>query len=89
MMALFGSWEKVFEVRGDKPRWKAARQALKDGGLKRMQTSSYETEMPFCGCGPKLDPRDFGPNGRIDRLTYDISVRPEDAARARELLKDL
>ena len=45
--------------------------------------------MPFCGCGAKLDPRDFGPDGRIDRLTYDISVRAEDAARARELLRNL
>ena len=88
-MALFKSWEKVFEVRGDRARWKAARQVLKDAGLKPVKTSFYETEMPFCGCGPKLDPRDFGPDGRIDRLTYDISVHAEDADRARELLRDL
>lgn len=88
-MALFGTWEKVFEIRGDRTRWKAARQALKNGGLKPVKTSFYETEMPFCGCGAKLDPRDFGPDGRIDRLTYDISVRAEDAARARELLRSL
>lgn len=28
-MALFGKREKVFEVWGDAPRWKAARAALK------------------------------------------------------------
>ena len=33
--------------------------------------------------------RDFGPNGKIDRLTYYISVKPEDVERAKELLADL
>ena len=88
-MALFGKRERVYEVWGDKPRWKAARQRLKDSGIKIMETGYFETEPPVCGCGAKLDHRDFGPNGRIDRLTYYISVRPEDAARARELLGDL
>ena len=88
-MALFGKREKVFEVWGDKPRWKAARRRLKDAGVKIMETGYYETEAPVCGCGAKLDHRDFGPNGRIDRLTYYISVRPEDTAQARELLGDL
>ena len=36
-----------------------------------------------------LDHRDFGPNGKIDRLTYYISVKPEDVERAKELLADL
>ena len=43
----------------------------------------------MCGCGAKLDHRDFGPNGKIDRLTYYISVKPEDVERAKELLADL
>ena len=46
-------------------------------------------EAPACGCGAKLDHRDFGPNGKIDRLTYYISVKPEDVERAKELLADL
>ena len=74
---------------GDKPRWKEARQRLKDAGIKVMETGFYETEAPACGCGAKLDHRDFGPNGKIDRLTYYISVKPEDVARAKELLADL
>ena len=74
-MALFGKREKVFEVWGDKPRWKAARRRLKDAGVKIMETGYYETEAPVCGCGAKLDHRDFGPNGRIDRLTYYTSAQ--------------
>ena len=88
-MALFGKREKAFEVWGDKPRWKEARQRLKENGVKIMETGYYETDPPLCGCGAKLDLRDFGPNGKIDRLTYYISVRPEDAERARALLADL
>ena len=77
-MALFGKREKAYEVWGDKPRWKEARQRLKDAGIKVMETGFYETEAPACGCGAKLDHRDFGPNGKIDRHTYYLSVRPED-----------
>ena len=66
-MALFGKREKAYEVWGDKPRWKEARQRLKDAGIKVMETGFYETEAPACGCGAKLDHRDFGPNGKIDR----------------------
>lgn len=85
-MALFGKRETVFEVRGDAPRWKAARKKLKAAGVKIMEAGFYETEAPVCGCGAKLDHRNFGPNGRIDRRTYSIAVRPEDAERARILL---
>lgn len=69
-MALFGKREKVFEVWGDAPRWKAARAALKQQGIKIMESGFYDTEAPICGCGAKLDHRDFGPNGPIDRHTY-------------------
>ena len=85
-MALFGKREKAYEVWGDKPRWKEARQRLKDAGIKVMETGFYETEAPACGCGAKLDIRDFGPKGKIDRNTYYICVRPADAERAREVL---
>ena len=88
-MALFGKREKAYEVWGDKPRWKEARQRLKDAGIKVMETGFYETEAPACGCGAKLDQRDFGPNGKIDRLTYYIPVKPEDGERAKELGADM
>lgn len=85
-MALFGKREKAFEVWGDKGRWNAAKQALKEAGIKIMESGFYDTEPPLCGCGAKLDHRDFGPNGRIDRHAYYVSVRPEDLDRAREVL---
>ncbi|WP_297709668.1 hypothetical protein [Dysosmobacter sp.] len=88
-MALFGKREKIFEVWGDAPRWKAAKRALKDAGIKIMESGFYDTEMPVCGCGAKLDHRDFGPNGKIDRHTYYLSVRPEDAERARGVLSGI
>ena len=40
-MALFGKREKAYEVWGDKPRWKEARQRLKDAGIKVMETGFY------------------------------------------------
>ena len=54
-----------------------------------MESGFYETEPPLCGCGAKLDHRDFGPNGKIDRKTYYISVRPEDVDRAKAALEGI
>ena len=87
-MALFGRREKVFEAKGDKTAWKQAKQRLQEAGIKVMESGGYDTEVPVCGCGAKLDIRDFGPNGKIDRSSYYISVRPEDADRARKLLEN-
>ena len=36
-----------------------------------------------------LETMPHNPNGKIDRLTYYISVKPEDVERAKELLADL
>lgn len=88
-MALFGKREIVFQVRGDQTRWKTGKAKLKAAGIKIMEAGFYETEAPACGCGAKLDHRDFGPNGKIDRKTYYISVRPEDLERAREELEGI
>ena len=88
-MTLFGKRETVYEIWGDKSRWKDAKTRLKESGIKIMESGYYETEAPLCGCGAKLDHRDFGPNGKIDRQTYYICVKPGDVDRARELLTDL
>lgn len=85
-MVLFGKREIVFEVQGDKARWKAARSALKEEGIVIMEASSREGEIPLCSCGAKIDRRNYGPNGWIDRRIYYVAVRPEDAARARARL---
>jgi len=90
-MALFGKREVVFEtqVLGSKERWKAARGALAAAGLKIMEASSREGEIPLCSCGAKIDRRNYGPNGWIDRRIYYLAVRPEDAERAKAVLAGL
>ena len=86
-MALFGKREVIFEIQGDKDRWKQAKEALQAVGIQIMEASSREGEMPLCSCGAKIDRRNYGPNGRIDRRIYYIAVRPEDAERAREIVR--
>lgn len=87
-MALFGKREVIWEAVGDKERWKAAREKLTAAGVKIMEASSRESEMPICSCGAKIDRRNYGPNGWIDRRLYYIAVRPDDAVRAKTLLQD-
>ena len=88
-MVFFGKREVAFQVRGDKERWRAAREMLKAAGIPIMESGSDEGETPMCSCGAKIDRRNYGPNGWIDRRIYYISVRPEDAGRAKEILRDI
>ena len=88
-MALFGKREIIFEVQGDKERWTAAKRALQAAGIKIMEALSREGEMPLCSCGAKIDRRNYGPNGWIDRRIYYIAVRPEVAEVARQLLQQI
>ena len=86
-MALFGKREVVFEVQGDKKRWNAGKEALKKAEIKIMEALSREGEEPLCSCGVKIDRRNYGPGGWIDRRIYYIAVRPEDVERARAILQ--
>ena len=88
-MALFGKREVVFAVQGDKARWKQAREALAAAGVEIMEASSREGEVPLCSCGAKIDRRNYGPNGWIDRRIYYIAVRPEDTDRAKMVLEHI
>ena len=85
-MVLFGKRETVFKTTGDKARWKAAREALKAAEVQIMEAGSHEGEMPICSCGAKIDRRNYGEHGWIDRRVYYIAVRPEDVERARTVL---
>lgn len=87
-MALFERKETVFEKR-DRAGWMAAREALRAAGIEGVRSSDYEAEPPACGCGSKLDPRDFGPGGKVDRRIYVIRVPAAQARRAREALGEL
>ena len=88
-MALFGKREVVFEVQGDKERWNAAKETLKQAGIKIMEALSREGEEPLCSCGAKIDRRNYGPNGWIDRRVYYIAVRPEDVEAATLALQNV
>ena len=87
-MPLFEKREEVFCER-DKAGWVAAKAALRAAGIRGVKARHCEVEPPVGGCGCKLDIRNFGPNGRIDREEYFITVPAEEAERARKVLKDL
>ena len=84
-MALFEKKESVFREK-NKTAWLAARTGLKNGGITGVRAGSIETEPPVCGGGAKLDPRDFGGRGKIDRNLYYIEVPVSQAERARQIL---
>ena len=85
-MALFTKKETVYQVRGDRAQWKTAKAALQEWGISGIRSGSYEDTAPRGGCGAKLDVRDFGPKGRIDRALYYLDVPVDHAGRARAIL---
>ncbi len=87
-MALFEKREEIFSKQ-DKKLWKEAREALKSAGIRGVQARHCDLEPPVCGCGAKLDIRDFGPKGKIDRETYFITVPAQEAEKARAVLEGL
>ena len=87
-MALFEKREEVF-CRQDREGWTAAKAALKAAGIRGVRAWHYETEPPVGGCGCKLDIRNFGPKGRIDRETYVVAVPAEETERAAAVLASL
>ena len=87
-MALFEKREEVFS-RQDKALWLKAREALKAAGIRGIKARHCDLEPPLCGCGAKLDIRDFGPKGKIDRETYFITVPGEEAPKARAVLEGI
>lgn len=87
-MNLFEKQEEVFCKR-DQASWKAARETLKAAGIRGVKARHCEVEPPVGGCGCKLDIRNFGPKGRIDREEYFITVPADEADRARKVLEGL
>ncbi len=87
-MSLFEKQEEVFCER-NKAGWEAAREALKKAGIRGVKARHCEVEPPVGGCGCKLDIRNFGPNGRIDREEYFITVPSGEAEKARKVLEGL
>ena len=78
----------IFE-RKDRDMWQKIRDALKSAGLDGVKAGSYEADtLCACGCGAKLDPRNFGAGGKIDRSIYYVEVLKEDEQKARSILAE-
>ena len=85
MMGFFSKKITVYKEKGGRADWKAAKALLKEHSI-GFSSTELPSEAPTCGCGAKLDIRDFGPKGKIDRNFYYIDVAEADVPRARELL---
>lgn len=87
-MPLFVKRETVFCKR-DRAGCETAKEALLAAGIRGIKMGHYEVEPPVGGCGCKLDIRNLGPRGRIDREMYYLDVPLEEAERARAILAAL
>ena len=75
--SLFARRTPVFRKK-DRAGWEAVKEALAAEGID-CKAGHYDGELLFgCGCGAKIDPRNHGKNGRIDREVYFVEVRPEE-----------
>ena len=84
---MFEKRVDIFKKR-DRETWKQIRESLRSAGLKGFRAGHYFQEtVTGGGCGAKLDPRDFGGRGRIDRDIYWVKVREDDEANALEILR--
>ena len=84
---FFGKKVTIFKKK-DRQTWEKIKDILKREGFKGVRSSHYTADsLRACGCGPKLDPRDFGANGWIDRDIYFCDVNKDDVARALEILE--
>lgn len=73
----------------DKNSWQKIKDSLKNSGLKGIRASHYSVDtLCACGCGSKLDPRNFGAKGFIDRDVYFIDVKQSDLEKAKSILKE-
>ncbi|MDD7219829.1 MAG: hypothetical protein PUI16_07605 [Clostridia bacterium] len=86
-MALFEKKTTVFQKK-DKEAFEKAKSLLKEAGIKGIRSGAYENEPPVCGCGSKLDPRDFGSSGKIDRKIYYLEVPVSQEEQAIKVLRE-
>lgn len=84
---MFKKRVDIFKKR-DKESWLEMKKVLKEAGLEGVKAGHYQQDTIIaCGCGAKLDPRNFGSKGKIDREIYFIKVLEEDEKKAQEILK--
>ena len=84
---MFEKRVDIFKKR-DKETWIKIKEALKEAGLSGVKSGHYLQETVMGGgCGAKLDPRNFGSKGVIDRDIYWVKVIAGDEEKAREILR--
>ena len=84
---MFEKRTVIFKKR-DRETWQQIRDALREAGLPGVRAGHYLQETVMGGgCGAKLDPRDFGARGRIDRDIYWVKVIRGDEEKARDILR--
>ncbi|MBR1485787.1 MAG: hypothetical protein IJ597_00845 [Synergistaceae bacterium] len=87
-MLWFAKKVTIFKKK-DRETWQKIKDALKNAGLKGVRASSYSVDsLNPCGCGAKVDPRNFGANGYIDRHVYFIDVNADDEVLAKNILSE-
>lgn len=87
VMMLFEKKVTIFKKK-DRETWQKIKDTLKAEGVKGVRASHYFTDaLCACGCGSKLDPRDFGVKGKIDRDIYFVDVRKDDLEKATAILQ--
>ena len=84
---MFEKRVEIFKKR-DRETWLQIKAALKEAGLPGVRAGHYLQETVMGGgCGAKLDPRNFGGHGTIDRDIYWVKVIAADEEKAREILR--
>ena len=86
---MFFSKKITIFKKKDRETWMKIKDALKNSGLKGVRAGHYSIDsLCACGCGSKLDPRDFGAKGKIDREVYFVDVNEKDSERAKNILSE-
>ena len=85
---MFGIKNRVYIFkRRDSDTWNEIKKVFDaDGSVDYKAGHFFQETVSHGGCGAKLDPRDFGSKGKIDREIYWVKVPEADADRAREIL---
>ena len=84
---MFEKRVEIFKKR-DRETWMQIKTALKEAGLPGVKAGHFLQETVMGGgCGAKLDPRNFGGHGTIDRDIYWVKVIAADEEKAREILR--
>ncbi len=84
---MFEKKTDIFKKK-DRAAWTEIKDLLKKEGVTGVSAGHYLQDSVMAGgCGAKLDPRDFGEGGKIDREVYYIRVKDNDLERVQEILR--